>query len=112
MTTASPEHFPGCHPEDAEAARDDGDAPKGSDVENCWHCGTPAPRGCNCAECADQADYVPASAVYHCPTCGRWWAWMMPRITTITFAGAEGEVRGVSEANREDLALEREWPES
>jgi hypothetical protein len=77
------EHFPGCHPEDAE---DRQKKPLGElgGVEDCWHCGTPTSRGCNCADCWDGADYVPPSAIYHCPTCKRWWAWMTGlNITTI-----------------------------
>jgi hypothetical protein len=84
-------HFPGCHPEDAEGRRE---AAIGEiqDTENCWHCGTPAPRGCDCFECWENSDYVPQSAVYHCKTCGRWWAWMTGlNITTITFGEPEAE---------------------
>ena len=80
-------HFPGCHPEDAEDTRQ---TPSPiPDTENCWHCATPTSRGtCGCAECWD--GYVPASSVYHCPTCKRWWAYMIPRITEITFNDREG----------------------
>ena len=89
--TAPADHFPGCHPEHAEGERK---APAGEirDTEDCWHCGTPTTRGdCNCADCLDGADYVPPSAVYHCSTCRRWWAWMTGlNITTITF-GDSGE---------------------
>jgi hypothetical protein len=88
--TALPEHFPGCHPEDAEGAREAGGAPAGQETEDCWHCGTPTPRGCYCLECQDEADYIPTTATYHCPVCKRWWAWMMPRITTIAFDAPEG----------------------
>ena len=85
-----PGHFPGCHPEDAEAARDDSDAPKGLDTENCWHCGTPTSRGCHCDDCIDASDYIPPAAIYHCPTCGRWWAYMTGlNITTITFGDSD-----------------------
>jgi hypothetical protein len=77
-------HFPGCHPEDAQGKQEAGHQPQ--ETENCWHCGTPTPRGCNCAECWDGADYIPPSASYHCKTCGRWWAWMTGiNITEITF---------------------------
>jgi len=83
-----PEHFYDCHPEDSRAP----DPPAGTeikDVEPCWHCGTPTPRGCRCGDCLDSADYVPPEAIYHCPTCGRWWAWMTGiNVTTIKF-GAE-----------------------
>jgi hypothetical protein len=74
MTTAA-EHFPGCHPEHAESA--DRVAPEQiTDVEPCWHCGTPTTRGgCACLDCQDDT-YIPPSAMYHCPTCRRWWAWM------------------------------------
>ena len=43
------EHFPGCHPEDAEASRE---APTPiQDTEPCWHCGTAtAHGGCGCAD--------------------------------------------------------------
>jgi hypothetical protein len=84
------EHFRGCHPEDAEDQREVPDGYQPQETEDCWHCGTPTGRGdCGCSECWDGADYVPPSAVYHCPTCGRWWAWMTGlNITTITF-GAE-----------------------
>lgn len=80
------EHFPGCHPEDAEDRRE---LPEGEQIrgtENCWHCGTPTTRGtCFCADCRDET-YIPQAAVYHCPTCKRWWAWMTGlNITTITF---------------------------
>lgn len=84
--TGQPEHFLGCHPEHEQAPQEAGEGPKGQDVENCWHCGTSTSRGCHCPECLDGVDYVPPSAVYHCPTCGRWWAWMTGlNITEITF---------------------------
>jgi hypothetical protein len=83
--TAGPKHFPGCHPEDARSDDEADTATAGQLVQACWHCGTLTPRGCSCLECQDGADYVPTSAVYHCPACKRWWAWMLPRITTITF---------------------------
>lgn len=82
--TAS-EHFPGCHPEDAEAPDTPGHKPVAGQPENCWHCGTETPQGCHCPDCLDNADYIPPTAVYHCPLCKRWWAYMIPRITTITF---------------------------
>jgi len=84
-------HFPGCHPEDAEDRREVPAGYRPQDTETCWHCGTPTPRGCNCADCRDGADYVPPSAVYHCPACRRWWAWMTPVITEITF-GAVADI--------------------
>lgn len=81
------QHFPGCHPEDAQAP----DAPRGyqpQETEDCWHCGTPTPRGCNCWDCQEGSDYIPTAASYHCKTCGRWWAWMTGlNITEITFGG-------------------------
>jgi hypothetical protein len=83
-------HFPGCHPEDAEAARE---APNPiPDTEPCWHCGTPTTRGtCYCADCMDE-DYIPQSAVYHCPLCARWWAYMTGlNVTEITFGEAPEE---------------------
>ena len=81
--TAPADHFPGCHPEHAESSRTRGEP---QETEACWHCGAPTPRGCWCPDCHDGADYVPPSAVYHCPLCGRWWAWMTGlNITTITF---------------------------
>lgn len=84
----SAEHFPGCHPEDAEDIRED-HTYEGGQPENCWHCGTPTPQGCSCLDCYDAADYVPPTAIFHCPTCKRWWAYMTGlNITTITF-GAE-----------------------
>jgi len=80
------EHFPGCHPEHAEDRRE---VPPAAieDTEPCWHCGTPTTRGeCRCPDCWDSADHIPVSAIYHCRTCGRWWAWMTGlNITTITF---------------------------
>ena len=90
-------HFPGCHPEDAEDLREVPKGYKPQETEDCWHCGTPASRGCNCADCWEGADYVPPSAVYHCPVCGRWWAWMTPVITEITF-GVGRDAAQVTEA--------------
>jgi len=83
------EHFPGCHPEDAEASRE---APTPiPDTEPCWHCGTAtAHGGCGCWECMDTADCIPPEAIYHCPVCMRWWAYMTGlNITTITFGSKE-----------------------
>jgi hypothetical protein len=83
------EHFPGCHPEDAEDPRESPGTP--AETEDCWHCGTPTPHGCDCADCWKDADVISPTAIYHCPTCGRWWAYMTGlNITTITF-GAEPE---------------------
>ena len=93
-TAAEADHFPGCHPEDAEDPRETPSGYEPRDTENCWHCGTAASLGCNCADCAGEADYVPPSAVYHCPTCGRWWAWMTGlNITEITFGAPEAAGR-------------------
>jgi hypothetical protein len=80
-----PLHFRDCHPEDTEASAEV--AGEIQDVEACWHCGTPTTRGaCHCPECRGSDEYVPQSAVYHCQTCGRWWAYMTGlNITTITF---------------------------
>jgi len=87
-------HFPCCHPEDAEAPRETPGGYTPPETESCWHCGTTTARGCNCADCWDGADYVPPSAVYHCPVCRRWWAWMTGlNITEITF-GPEGPEAG------------------
>jgi hypothetical protein len=79
-------HFPGCHPEDAEDPRGDKPREEIQDTEACWHCGTATTRGaCYCDECRDE-DYIPQSAVYHCPLCKRWWAYMTGlNITEITF---------------------------
>ena len=86
LTGDSPEHFPGCHPEHAEDPRRVPPA-EIEDTEPCWHCGTPTTRGeCGCTDCWDGADYIPPSAVYHCQTCRRWWAWMTGlNVTAITF---------------------------
>ena len=80
-------HFPGCHPEDAEDPRGDKPREEIEDAEPCWHCGTLTARGdCGCADCWDGADYIPPSAVYHCPACKRWWAYMTGiNVTEITF---------------------------
>ena len=80
----SAEHYPGCHPEAAEGAQEPGHEP--ADPEPCWHCGTPTPLGCTCWDCQESADIIPPTAIYHCPVCKRWWAWMTGlNITTITF---------------------------
>ncbi len=79
-----PEHFPGCHLEDAEDPRE---TPKGyqpQETEDCWHCGTPTTRGCNCESCLDFSDGI-LNVVHHCPVCRRWWAWMTLNIAKITF---------------------------
>ena len=83
------EHFPGCHPDD-EDRRELAAGEQIRDTEPCWHCGTPTTRGaCRCADCLND-DYIPPGALYHCPACKRWWAWMTGlNITAITF-GAEG----------------------
>lgn len=83
------EHFKGCHPDDDRAPETPGHEPQ--QTEPCWHCGTPTERGvCGCYECWDGADYVPPSAVHHCSTCGRWWAYMTGiNITKITFGADE-----------------------
>jgi hypothetical protein len=78
-------HFPGCHPEHARDERDPDKLPDPGEVQDCWHCGTPTPQGCTCLDCLDGDDYVPHTAIYHCPTCKRWWATMRPVITKITF---------------------------
>jgi hypothetical protein len=83
-------HFPGCHPEDAEDQREVPEGYEPQETEACWHCVTTTTRGCNCADCWEGVDYVPPSAVYHCPTCRRWWAWMWPVITEITFGETPG----------------------
>lgn len=87
MTTA--EHFLGCHPEHERAEDDEQPAEQRQPVEPCWHCGTPTPHGCDCSECWENAHYVPPGACYHCPTCGRWWAYMTLNVTTITFPGRD-----------------------
>lgn len=73
------DHFLNCHPEDARAPETvEGYRP--TDTEACWHCGTLAKRGCYCPKCMDTADDVPPEMVYHCPVCGRWWAYMYLRV--------------------------------
>lgn len=90
MSTETEEHFIGCHPEHEHAPQRDRPVSEIPDTEACWHCGTLTTRGaCNCSDCWDNADYIPPSAVSHCPTCGRWWAYMIPRITKITFEASE-----------------------
>lgn len=80
-------HFKGCHPEHEHGD----DTPEGyqpQETEPCWHCGTPTPHGCGCIECMDDP-YIGPAATYHCPTCGRWWAYMTGlNITTITIPGS------------------------
>ncbi len=91
MTGSGPdEHFPGCHPEDAEDPRETPEGYQPQDTENCWHCGTPVTRGeCLCIDC-QYDDYIPPGAIYHCPACKRWWAWMTGlNITQITFGAEE-----------------------
>lgn len=83
------EHFKGCHPEHEHSPRN-ATPPDPQEAEECWHCATPTTRGCDCYECWDSADDVPPDAVYHCSTCGRWWAYMQPRITTIVFNPPDG----------------------
>lgn len=77
-------HFPGCHP---EHDRDDRETPEPANgTDECWHCKTPTTRGaCRCADCYEGADDIPVEAVYHCPLCKRWWAFMRLNITKITF---------------------------
>lgn len=90
QTTApdKPEHFWGCHPEDGASAREaPSDAAKAGEPEPCWHCTTMTSRGCLCDDCVTDSDVIPPTAMYHCPTCGRWWAYMQPRITTLIFPG-------------------------
>jgi len=81
------QHFPGCHPEDAEDRREPAGLPAPGEAQACWHCGTSTPQGCWCADCVDGADYIPPERAYHCPLCKRWWATMRPVITKITFGG-------------------------
>ena len=90
MSGVVAEHFLGCHPEDGEAPEQADGAEVGLSEEACWHCRTMTPRGCHCPECLDGADYIPPTASYHCPTCGRWWAWMTGlNITQITFGSVQ-----------------------
>lgn len=85
MTTESTaEHFPGCHPEDAEAPASSGPAQRGA-PEGCWHCGTITSMGCDCRDCYEGGDDVPPEAAYHCPTCKRWWSYMSLNVTTISW---------------------------
>ena len=90
-------HFPGCHPEDATDPREVPEGHEPAETETCWHCGTPTPRGCHCWDCEDAGTYMDPAAIYHCPVCKRWWAYMAGlNITTITFgaepgAGKEGQ---------------------
>ena len=87
--SSPPEHFPGCHPEDAEDSRKPASLPEDGEVQECWHCGAPTPQGCSCADCWDAADYIPPDRMYHCPQCRRWWATMVPVITRITFGAGQ-----------------------
>lgn len=65
------EHSWGCHPEDTVAPAD---APiYAPEPEPCWHCATTTTLGCRCERCRDTTDTV--GPVYHCTTCGRWWAY-------------------------------------
>ena len=84
-------HFPGCHPEHDADPRE---TPAGEiqQIEPCWHCSTPTERGaCRCPDCLDES-YIPQTAMYHCPTCRRWWAWMTGlNVTTITFGDPKPE---------------------
>jgi len=82
------EHFPGCHPEDDEDTRDQPDGYQPQDTEDCWHCGTPTPRGCRCWDCLDVDDT--GRGMYHCPVCRRWWGYMTLRVTKITFGDEDG----------------------
>jgi hypothetical protein len=84
-------HFPGCHPEDAQGTRELPEGEQIKDTEPCWHCGTATTRGaCRCAGCLYD-DYIPQQAVYHCPVCKRWWAWMTGlSVTAITFGEEAG----------------------
>ena len=88
-------HFPDCHPEDSEDPRPSKPADQIQDVEPCWHCGTPTERGsCRCWDGPCDDEYIPQSAIYHCKTCGRWWAYMTGlNIITIEF-GAKPEQEG------------------
>lgn len=90
-TEVKPEHFEGCHPEHENAPTDPQRTWQeliDTTVEGCWHCGATTTRGCRCIDCFDNQDYVPTHAVFHCPTCRRWWAYMQPQITTLDFGGA------------------------
>ena len=84
------EHFPGCHPEDDKDPRGDKPSEEIENPEPCWHCGTSTPRGCHCWDCEDAGVYMDPEAIYHCSTCGRFWAYMTGlNITTITFGAPE-----------------------
>lgn len=83
MTTPSmqaPEHFKGCHPEDKVAPAEAPEGYRPTETEDCWHCKTPTKRGCYCSDCLDSDEDVPADMIYHCPLCGRWWAYMYIRM--------------------------------
>jgi hypothetical protein len=88
---SGPEHFSGCHPEHARDERQPSGLPEAGEIQDCWHCGTPTPQGCSCWDCLEGDDYVPHDRIYHCPVCKRWWATMVPVITTITFGEPEDE---------------------
>ncbi len=80
----SEEHFPGCHPEVTDELHEMPAGYRPRDIEDCWHCRMPTPRGCGCADCLDAADVVPPAVVYHCPVCRRWWSYTWPWMTTTT----------------------------
>lgn len=84
------QHFKGCHPDDEQAPETPDHTVQ--ETEPCWHCQTMTTVGaCGCAECyGPGSEYVPASATYHCPLCGRWWAYMTGlNITSITLGASE-----------------------
>jgi hypothetical protein len=87
-------HFPGCHPEHERDERQPDKLPEPGEVQDCWHCGTPTPQGCHCSDCIEGGDYIPPDYSCHCPACRRWWATMVPRITTITFGAAGDSAEG------------------
>jgi hypothetical protein len=83
-------HFHNCHPDDDTDPRPAPDPlPAPGTADACWHCGTQTPHGCSCVNCLANADVIPPSAIWHCPLCGRWWAYMTPVITKITFGDPE-----------------------
>jgi hypothetical protein len=88
--TQSSEHFKGCHPDDGEAP-DKAEGHEPAQTEDCWHCATPTPRGCTCPTCWEDQDNIPPEAVYHCVLCGRYWAYMYLRVTTLAFPGRESD---------------------
>jgi hypothetical protein len=80
----SESHFVGCHPDDSTATDPPADyLPQ--EQELCWHCAQVTRRGCSCIDCWENMDTIPLACVYHCMTCGRWWAWMTLRVTELTF---------------------------